>query len=110
MDITPFLELKPAPKVLFDALPAWKSRPRFMLSTPDGDWRTVTWGAYAKGIRNAALFLASLERGGEASTRPRQVQRCLEPETGSWSLALRWLEQERAKVARPAASGLIGHS
>ncbi len=69
MDITPFLELKPAPKVLFDALPAWKSRPRFMLSTPDGDWRTVTWGAYAKGIRNAALFLASsgLQPGDRAA-------------------------------------------
>lgn len=59
MDITPFLELKPAPRAIFDTLPERATRARFMLPTPDGDWRTVTWGAYAKGIRNAALFLAS---------------------------------------------------
>ncbi len=59
MDITPFLELKPAPRAIFDSLHERKTRPRFMLPTPDGDWRSVTWGAYAQGIRNAALFLSS---------------------------------------------------
>ncbi len=59
MDMTPFIELKPAPRAIFDTLPERKTRVRFMLPTPDGDWRSVTWGAYAKGIRNAALFLAS---------------------------------------------------
>lgn len=69
MDITPFLELKPAPRAIFDALPERKSRPRFMLPTPDGDWRVVTWAAYAKGIRNAALFLSSvgLQSGDRAA-------------------------------------------
>ena len=59
MDITPFLEVRPAPVAIFDALAARKTRPRFMLPTPDGDWRAVTWGAYAKAIRNVTLFLAS---------------------------------------------------
>ncbi|MCA3011087.1 MAG: AMP-binding protein, partial [Myxococcaceae bacterium] len=59
MDITPYLELKPAPRAVFDALEQRKTRVRFMLPTPDGDWRAVTWGAYARGIRQAALFLAS---------------------------------------------------
>ncbi len=59
MDITPYLELKPAPRAIFDSLEQRKTRVRFMLPTPDGDWRSVTWGAYAKGIRNATLFLAS---------------------------------------------------
>jgi long-chain acyl-CoA synthetase len=69
MDITPFLELKPAPRSIFDSLPERKTRARFMLPTPDGDWRSVTWGAYAKGIRNAALFLASagLQPGDRAA-------------------------------------------
>ena len=31
-----------------------------MLPTPDGDWRAVTWGAFAKSIRQAALFLTSV--------------------------------------------------
>lgn len=69
MDITPFLELKPAPRAIFDALPERKTRARFMLPTPDGDWKAVTWGAYAKGIRQAALFLASsgLQAGDRAA-------------------------------------------
>ncbi len=59
MDITPYLELKPAPRAIFDTLEQRRSRPRFMLPTPEGDWKAVTWGAYAKGIRHATLFLAS---------------------------------------------------
>ncbi len=59
MDITPFLELKPAPRAVFDSLPERRSRVRFMLPTPEGDWRAVTWGAFATQIRRCALFLAS---------------------------------------------------
>jgi long-chain acyl-CoA synthetase len=59
MDITPYLELKPAPRAIFDTLEQRRTRVRFMLPTPEGDWKSVTWGAYAKGIRNATLFLAS---------------------------------------------------
>ncbi|MFT3708392.1 MAG: AMP-dependent synthetase/ligase [Archangium sp.] len=69
MDITPFLELKPAPRAIFDSLSDRKTRPRFMLPTPEGDWKAVTWGSYAKGIRNAALFLSSsgLQSGDRAA-------------------------------------------
>ncbi|MFO0599323.1 MAG: AMP-binding protein [Myxococcaceae bacterium] len=69
MDITPFLDLKPAPRAIFDNLEERKTRVRFMLPTPEGDWRSVTWGAYAKGIRQAALFLASagLQSGDRAA-------------------------------------------
>lgn len=69
MDVTPFSELKPAPFSVFDHLEERKTRARFMLPTPDGDWRAVTWGAYAKGIRQAALFLASagLQPGDRAA-------------------------------------------
>jgi long-chain acyl-CoA synthetase len=57
MDITPYLDLKPAPRAVFDSLPERQARPRFLLPTPEGDWRAVTWGAFAKSIRQTALFL-----------------------------------------------------
>ena len=59
MDITPYLELKIAPRAVFDTLAERSTRPRFMLPTEDGDWRVVTWGGFAKQIREAALFCAS---------------------------------------------------
>jgi long-chain acyl-CoA synthetase len=61
MDITPYLELKPAPRVLFDVLPERKSRVRFMVPTPEGDWRAVTWGAFARSVEQVALFLSTVE-------------------------------------------------
>ena len=60
MDVSRYLDLKPAPRAVFDHLAERKSRVRFMLPTPDGDWRAVTWGAYAKGIRHAAMALPTL--------------------------------------------------
>ncbi|MFT3835947.1 MAG: AMP-dependent synthetase/ligase [Myxococcaceae bacterium] len=60
MDVTRYLEVKPAPKAVFDSLPERRTRARFMLPTPDGDWRSVTWGAFADQIRHCALFLAQV--------------------------------------------------
>src|SRR5579859_1415467 len=65
MDVTPYLDPKIAPKAVFDSLPARASRVRFMVPTADGDWRAVTWGAFARGIRRLALFLAGDLKGGE---------------------------------------------
>jgi len=59
VDITPYLEVKPAPRAIFDTLAERRTRVRFMLPTPDGDWRAVTWGAFATQIRRCALYLAS---------------------------------------------------
>lgn len=69
MDITPYLDLKPAPRAVFDTLAERSTRARFMLPTPDGDWKAVTWGAYAKLIKHATLFLASagLKSGDRAA-------------------------------------------
>ena len=58
MDITPFLDLKIAPRAVFDALTERRTRPRFMLPNGD-DWRAVTWADFAKQIREAALFCAA---------------------------------------------------
>ncbi len=69
MDVSRYLDLKPAPRAVFDHLAERKTRVRFMLPTLDGDWRAVTWGAYAKGIRHAALFLqaAGVQPGDRAA-------------------------------------------
>jgi long-chain acyl-CoA synthetase len=64
MDITPYTELKIAPRAVFDALADRRTRPRYMLPAPGGDWRAVTWGAHAAEIRDVALFLASVGLGG----------------------------------------------
>ena len=58
MDVTPYLELAIAPRAVFDALPERGTRPRFFLPTPDGDWKVVTWNAFARQIRRCAMFLA----------------------------------------------------
>jgi long-chain acyl-CoA synthetase len=63
MDITPYTELKIAPRAIFDSLPERRSRVRYMLPTPNGDWRAVTWGAHAAEIRKIALFLGTAGLG-----------------------------------------------
>jgi long-chain acyl-CoA synthetase len=52
MDVTPFLELKIAPRAVFDSLPERASRVRF--HTTRGD---VTWADFATMIRRFACFL-----------------------------------------------------
>jgi long-chain acyl-CoA synthetase len=57
MDATPYLELRPAPRALFDA-PERRDRTRYMV--PEGaGWRAVTFGQVADEVRDIALFLAS---------------------------------------------------
>ncbi len=61
MDVTPYLEMQIAPRAVFDSLAERGTRPRFMLPTDGGDWRAVTWSAFAEQIRRAALFLPVAE-------------------------------------------------
>jgi long-chain acyl-CoA synthetase len=76
MDITPFLDLRIAPRAVFDALADRQSRVRFMVPTGTGEWRAVTWGAFALEIRELALFLGSVLKGGErgAIYAPNRVE------------------------------------
>ena len=77
MDITAYRELKIAPRAVFDALPQRSTRVRFLLPTADGDWRAVTWGAFARDIRQVALFLgqAGLQPGDRAAVfAPNRVE------------------------------------
>ncbi|MBK8253754.1 MAG: AMP-binding protein [Polyangiaceae bacterium] len=73
MDITPFLDMKIAPRAVFDSLAERKDRPRFYVPKSDGEYTTVTWGAFADLIKNATLFLGragltSGDRGAIFST------------------------------------------
>lgn len=65
MDITPFLDLRIAPRAVFDALEDRKTRVRFMVPTATGAWRPVTWGTFAEEIRELALFLGSVLESGD---------------------------------------------
>jgi len=76
MDITPFLELKIAPRAVFDALEDRKTRVRFMVPTGPGEWRAVTWGAFAQEIRELAMFLATVLKAGDRAAvyAPNRVE------------------------------------
>jgi long-chain acyl-CoA synthetase len=69
MDITPYLDLRIAPRAVFDSLEDRKSRVRFMVPTPPGsqggDWKSVTWGAFAQEIREIALFHGTFHKAGD---------------------------------------------
>ncbi|HJK93033.1 MAG TPA: AMP-dependent synthetase/ligase [Polyangiaceae bacterium LLY-WYZ-15_(1-7)] len=64
MDVSRYLELRVAPKVVFDHLPERRSRPRFMVQR-GGDWEAVTWQAFADQIRDVALYLATEMKSGD---------------------------------------------
>jgi long-chain acyl-CoA synthetase len=90
MDITPYLDLKIAPRAVFDSLAERKDRVRFHLpvSPPVAgklpEWRGVTWGTYAQEIRELALFLGTVLSAGDRACvyAPNRV------EWGSAALAI----------------------
>jgi long-chain acyl-CoA synthetase len=69
MDASKFQEIKIAPRAVFDALEQRASRPRFMVSSPEGGWRAVTWADFAEQIRDVALMLRvrGLQNGDRAA-------------------------------------------
>ncbi|HSQ67281.1 MAG TPA: AMP-dependent synthetase/ligase [Polyangiaceae bacterium] len=58
MDVSKYLELKIAPRAVFDALSERKDRPRFFVRGEGAAWTPVTWQAFADMTRDVALFLA----------------------------------------------------
>ncbi len=76
MDVTPYLALRTAPQVVFEHLAERRARPRFMLPSPDGDWRAVTWGAFARQVREVGSFLAGEVAPGDrgAVFAPNRVE------------------------------------
>ena len=60
MDVTPLLELKPAPHAVFERLATHRDRARFQVRT-SGAWQPVTWGQFALQIRGVARWLIEHE-------------------------------------------------
>jgi len=60
MDVTPLLEIRPAPYAVFDRLPTHRHRARFHIQK-DRAWHPVTWGQFAKQIRGVARWLVERE-------------------------------------------------
>ena len=64
MDIRKHLELRTAPQVVFDALPARRDATRFMVRCA-GEWAPVTWQSFADQIRGVAMHVDSQIQPGE---------------------------------------------
>ncbi|HEY4176620.1 MAG TPA: AMP-dependent synthetase/ligase [Kofleriaceae bacterium] len=56
MDVSSLLELKPAPRFVFDRLATHRDRPRFQVRKGTA-WEPVTWGQFASQIRGVARWL-----------------------------------------------------
>ena len=69
MDVTDFLEVLPAPRVVFNQLAERGETPRFYIHGSDGAWQPVSWNDYATQIRRVAAFLAAagLQPGDRAA-------------------------------------------
>jgi long-chain acyl-CoA synthetase len=81
IDLTRHEELAIAPRAVFDSLPERRPRVRFMVPAKEGDWRAVTWGAFAAEIRRIALFL------GTAGLRPGDRAAIFAPNRVEWMTA-----------------------
>ncbi|MEO8700620.1 MAG: AMP-binding protein [Kofleriaceae bacterium] len=60
MDVAPLLEIRPAPRAVFDRLATHRHRVRFQIRTA-GAWQPVTWGQFALQIRGVARWLVEQE-------------------------------------------------
>ena len=60
MDVSKYMDLNPAARVVFNSLPERRTRVRFMVPDGQGDWRAITWGAFANEIEAVGLYLNSI--------------------------------------------------
>mgnify|MGYP000868805740 CR=1 FL=1 len=56
--------LRTPAQIVFDFLPERSTRPRFMVAE-NGDWKAVTWQAFADQIRDVALYLGTEMQTGD---------------------------------------------
>ena len=57
MDVTPYIDEKPAPTLLFDRIPDRADVVRFMRPKDGGGWSPVTWSDFGRDIRRVTLWL-----------------------------------------------------
>ena len=80
MDVSPLLEIKPAPRAVFDRLATHRHRVRFQVRTADG-WNPVTWGQFAQQIRGVARWLV------EHDLEPGERVAIYAPNSVAWASA-----------------------
>src|SRR5262249_8533742 len=112
MDITPHLEMKPAPRAVFDSLAARRDKVRFFVpdAAAPGGYAKVTWGAFADEIRDVAMFLADALK--------KEDRACVyAPNRVSWASAALAIQAARGVIVPvyPASTAaqagyVIGHS
>lgn len=65
MDVQKYVgALRTPPQFVFDFLPERRTRPRFMVPE-GGDWKAVTWQAFADQIRDVGLYLGTEMQNGD---------------------------------------------
>ena len=57
MDVTPFLAIRPAPRIVLDQLADRGDQVRFRVRQPDGAWAAVTWADHGRQLRAVAATL-----------------------------------------------------
>lgn len=57
MDTSKYLDIRIAPRAIFDSLPTRASHVRWQIPQPDGSWKPMTWTEFAAEIREIACFL-----------------------------------------------------
>ena len=67
MDVTPFLQIEAAPRVLARQAEVFGDATRFQVRTADGGWRPVSWRDFAAQVRHVALDLR--DQGLQAGDR-----------------------------------------
>jgi long-chain acyl-CoA synthetase len=80
MDVTPLLDIKPAPRAVFDRLATHRHRVRFQVRQGDG-WQPVTWGQFARQIRGVARWLV------EHDVEPGERVAIYAPSSVAWASA-----------------------
>ncbi len=119
MDVSKYLDLRIAPRAIFDALDERRDRVRFQVPVPSAtplppgtapEYRPVTYGEFAAEIREMACFLASLLATGDRAAifAPNRVE---------WASAALAIQAAGGAIVPvypasmpPQAGYVIGHS
>jgi long-chain acyl-CoA synthetase len=107
IDLSRYLDLRSAPRVLFDLVDERAARPRFHIAGPGGAIaRTVTWAEHAAEIRHLAAFLLA------AGIRPGDRAAILAVNSTAWAAAALAIQAARGVLVPiyPASTAeQVGH-
>ena len=111
MDITPFLDLSPAPRILLERAAQRGDQPRYLVQDADGQWQPITWKEHADGVADVASWLASqgFEPGQRGAILAHSSPRWMEAALGLQAAGLAMVPVYPASTPDQAAY-VIEHS